>query len=378
MKIVYLDNAATSHPKPECVYRAAERCMRYECGNPGRGAHPLSLAAANGIYSCREKICMLFGASSGEDVAFFSSDTAALNAIIKCTLKSGDNLLISEAEHNSVRRPALSLKRCGVDVRTYRAFCSEDETMSDIASKVDCRTKMICAVHQSNICPLTLPVKKIGEFCRRRGILFLVDIAQSAGHTEVDMRSLCADALCAPGHKGLFGLQGTGFAVLSENMKKALLSAPTLIEGGSGINSRDEAMPSVFPERLEAGTLNTPGIFALGAGIDYINNVGIGAIEAHERELFLLARDMLLNSRGIKLYMSEYKSGSILLFNKVKRDCEEVAAALADEGICVRAGLHCAPTAHDALGSGGAVRVSVGAFNTKRDIERFALALAKI
>ena len=238
---------------------------------------------------------------------------------------------------------------------------------------VPSKTKMLICSHVPNICSAVRPIAKIGEFCRSNGILFVLDAAQSAGHVPIDMKKDLVDVLCAPGHKGLFGIQGCGIAVLGE---KAVTRS--IIEGGNGVDSLDWRMPSELPERLEAGTLPTPCIASLSEGIGFLSEFAPEEILFHERRLFARARDMLLSapSMGARVYMPE-SEGSVLLFNIRDLPSEAVARHLSKRGICVRGGYHCSALGHKALGTlrGGAVRVSFSLFNRDRDVELLWSAL---
>lgn len=378
--MIYLDNAATTFPKPASVPREVIRCMNDYCGNPGRSGHALSLAAASKIFECRCEISELFGVGDPLRVIFTSNTTHALNLIIKGILKKGDHVIISDLEHNSVLRPIHKLATEGIidysilSSRAKEKIRSSSLICAEISSLIRPNTRLVIVTHQSNICSITLPIAEIGALCRKRNILFAVDAAQSAGILPIDMKKMNIDALAAPAHKALYGPQGCGFAAISEN-----LSLDTLIEGGSGTNSLEANMPSASPERYEAGTLATPNIAGLCEGIKFIKKIGIDEIRDSESELFLYLRDRLMNIGGITLYAPTYV-GSTLLFNKNGFTSEALASALDDEGICVRAGYHCSPLGHKSLGTpdGGAVRISLGIFNTKAQIDTLAGVLCKL
>lgn len=370
--MIYLDNAATTYKKPESVYRAAELAARECGGNPGRGVHSLSQRSANAVFEVREKIADMFGATP-EHVVFTANTTYALNLAIKGLWgnKNG-SFLISDIEHNSVRRPILSLAArddINVSVDTFRAVGTKEAVLSSFCSKIRADTKMAVVCHRSNIAPITLPIADIGRICREKGIIFVVDAAQSAGSLRINMTSASIDALCVPGHKGLYGLMGVGAAIFSDRVDEEHLA--TVIEGGSGMASLEYGMPPMLPERLEAGTLALPAIASLGAGVDYVNSLGIENIAAHEGGLLCRAYEMLASSGRVTLYGQPSRDGSAMIFNVVGRAPSEVAAYLDDMGICTRAGLHCSPLAHSALGTprGGAVRISFSPMNTEHDLE---------
>ncbi len=376
--MIYLDNAATTFPKPPEVAREVFRCMTQYCGNPGRGGHSLSLAAAKKVYDCRLAIADLVGCSEPESIVFTENTTHALNLVIKGLLKKGDHVIISDMEHNSVLRPIAKLESEGIieysvfPTRTLEDRRNAPLICAGIARRMKKNTRAVICSHASNICSEVLPLKEIGEFCKRHGLLFIVDAAQSAGHIPIDMQKMNIDALCAPAHKSLYGPQGAGFAVLSPSLSNHL---ETLTEGGNGVNSFDTFMPTRPPERYEAGTLPTPSIAGLLEGINFIRNIGINTICDYEKDLYVYARELLLNTRGVTVYAPKHE-GAVILFNKNGKTADEVSAYLDSRGICTRGGYHCAPLAHKTLGTDemGAVRASFGIFTKKNDIE----ALAKV
>ncbi len=375
--MIYLDNAATTWPKPENVYREVSRCMTDYCGNPGRGGHTMSAAAGRAVYDCRCLAAELFSAEP-ENAVFTLNTTYALNMAIKGIARTGDHIIISNMEHNSVLRPVIAT---GCDYDVFDAAAAPERIVCDIISKLTPRTRMIVCTHRSNICPIRLPIKAIGELCRARGLCFIVDTAQSAGVYPVDMRECHIDALCFAGHKSLYGIQGAGGVIFSSRYKgEAARKLHTLVEGGSGIASLEEYMPSLLPERLESGTLPTPAIAGLAAGIRAITEVGIPRIREHGISLYRRVRERLCNHNRIEVYCPDIGYGETLLFNVRGMPSTEVADKLDREGICVRAGFHCAPLAHKALGTGesGAVRVSFGAFNTAEEADIFCDVLNKI
>ena len=376
--IIYLDNAATSFPKPPSVAREMRRCIDYYCGNAGRGSHKLSLLAANKIYECREAICTLINAPSPENIVFVPSCSYGLNLIIKGILKQGDHVLISDMEHNSVYRPISRLANDGkITFDTFSAISSEEKTddiiVKNIEKKLRKNTKLIICTHQSNICSFSLPITKIGELCKKYSILFALDVAQSLGHNNIDMQKSNISYISAPGHKGLYGPQGSAFVAINSNH----ILEP-LIEGGNGIYSLDTTMPDFLPERHEVGTLPLPSIVGLCEGIKEVKSRGIDEISAHERELFVYLRERLLNINAVTVYAPEYM-GNTLSFN-IKHIPPERVCELLDEGnICVRAGFHCSSLGHTSLGTkdSGTVRASFGIYNTKNDIDRLVSVINK-
>ena len=378
--MIYFDNAATTFPKPPSVRREIDRCLRDYCGNPGRSAHALSMAAAQAIYDCRIEAASLFGAPSPEQVIFTHNTTHALNLAIKGLLRKGDHVLISDMEHNAVYRPIWAL--AGVGEISYDIFPTfpklpepnASAILAGIEEKLRPQTRMVIAAHVSNLCSAALPLGEIGAFCRERGLIFVVDAAQSAGIEEINCPAMQIDVLCAPGHKGLYGPQGTGVLVLREGLTMA-----TLLEGGNGINSLDGAMPDFPPERYEAGTQATPALAGLCAGIRFVRARGLAGIRASECRLYCRLRDQLRELPGVTLYAPE-REGSTLLFNLDGIPSAEVAARLDEYGICLRAGFHCAPLGHATLGTGvdGALRASFSVFNRPDEVDTLVRTLRLI
>ena len=375
-KIYYLDNAATSFPKPKNVVKEVNKCLTSYCGNAGRGSHKLSLYAASKIYECREEICSLVNFPTPENIVFVPSCTYGLNLVIKGALSQGDHVLISDMEHNSVLRPIHKLSSEGKI--TYDIFpCllkTDDEIIKSIKSKIKSNTKLIICNHQSNICSFSAPIDKIGELCQYYNVLFCVDGAQSMGHYRIDIQKSNINYLVAPAHKGLYGIQGAGFVAI--NSKNEL---ETLIEGGNGINSLEKTMPNLLPERHESGTLPLPSIVGLNEGIKEIKKRGIDEISAHERELFRLLRDGLLNISGINVYAVNFE-GSTLSFDHEKLSAERLSSLLDNQSIYLRAGFHCSALAHTSLGTTekGTLRASFGIFNTPNDIDKTLTAINNI
>ena len=369
--IIYLDNAATTFPKPRGVLDATLECMDQYCGNAGRGSHPLALKSAEAVYSARESLASLFSASP-ENVIFTLNTTQALNLAIKGVMSRGGHVLISDMEHNSTLRPLAKLKK---DRKiTYDVYPTHknglplptEEIISGIIKRMRPNTRLVCAIHTSNICSYSLPVREIGQLCHRHGILFLVDAAQGAGHAEISLEKDNIDMLCLPGHKGLYAPQGVGVLIL-----KGSPLLDTLIEGGNGVNSLDLSMGVISPERYEGGTLCTPAIVGLCEGVKFIREIGLDRIMAHERALWRKAYISLCDISGIEFY-GDTEAGSILLFNIRGISSDDLGSSLSDRGICLRTGYHCAPLAHKTLATpeGGAVRMSFSLFNAEADVER--------
>lgn len=361
--MIYLDNAATSFPKPHAVTAEVLRCLEEYCGNPGRGGHALAMKSAEKIFECREKLAHLFGSGSPENIFFSSNATSALNTVIKGVVKPGCHVLISDMEHNAVYRPVFKLKK--QKIIDFDIFKTSGDIAKNFEKLVRKNTTLAVCTHLPNITSREIEVAKIGEICRKRGIFFVVDASQSAGHIPVDINEIGADAVCFPGHKGLYGIQGCGGVCLRRGAR-----LETLIEGGNGVNSLDGNMPNFSPERYEAGTLPTPAIAALAAGIDEIEKIGIDEIGRRESELFGYCLEKLSEVGGVTVYEPDF-AGPVLLFNIDGLPSDIVAAELARKSICVRGGYHCAALGHKTLGTpkGGAVRISFGIFNTEKEID---------
>lgn len=379
-ELIYLDNAATSYPKPYAVSDAVKKYMLYCGGNAGRGGYGTAIQAAQSVFDCRKKLSNFFDAEN-ENVVFFTMNTTqGINMCIKGLLRRGDHVLISNIEHNAVYRPIYKLSQRGqlsydcFSVMLGERRLEDDEILSDIAKKVRKNTTMIICTGASNICSVRPPLKRIGEFCRKHGILFVVDAAQAAGHFAISLKEMKIDALCIPAHKGLLGPQGCGAVILGKGVKMQ-----TLFEGGNGVDSLMGEMPEEPPERYEAGTLPIPAIVGLGEGISAIEQIGLSNVEKHEKELFELAKKELLKISGINVYCPSY-SGSVLLFSVDGYDSERICEYLAKQNICVRGGYHCAALAHRAIGTAdsGAIRISFGVFNRENDIEALCTAIKKI
>ena len=378
--MIYLDNAATSFPKPRRVWEEQQRCMRTYCGNPGRGSHRLAMQSAEKLYECRETLSRMMGNSHPENVVFTMNATAAINMAVKGLLRRGDHVLISDLEHNAVWRPVCKLARDGKI--TYGIFpsyaLSQDRSTEKICRGIEemirPNTRMLICTHASNICSITMPLAEIGALCRRYGILFVVDGSQSAGHLSISMENMNIDALCLPGHKGLMGVQGSGALLLGEDVY-----AEPLMEGGSGLNSLDEAMPEESPERYEAGTLPTPAIAGLCEGIRFVEEVGPEAISDRETMLCGMMKERLESLSRVTV-LAPKSEGGILLFYADGVPSDAMGNELDKRGICVRSGFHCAALAHRTLETPaeGAVRVSPGYFNRPSDADALWKAVREI
>lgn len=376
-RLIYLDHAATSYPKPQSVSRAMEDALRTKGGNPGRSGHTLSLRAARAVYECREKVCSLFHFDKPENVIFTQNTTYALNMAIKGVVRSGDHVVTSNLEHNSVLRPLYTLSRTrGVTYSLFDATDDDDEqTVYCFKRALHDNTRVAVVTAASNVCGKLLPIRALGAVCRAKGITLIVDCAQAGGIVPLDASVLNADFLCFAGHKGLYGPQGTGILLCCGNRVPEPLA-----EGGNGVQSESREMGEALPERLEAGTVNTPGICGLSAGIDFVKSVGTEEIFGRSLHMTRYLTDRLFEIDGVTVYGDYGVKAPVVLINKEGFSPNRLSSLLSDHGICTRGGLHCAPTAHEALGSGkeGGLRVSLGHGNTKGELDRFLSVLSKL
>jgi len=351
--VIYLDAGATSWEKPEAVARAVQWAVAH-CANPGRGGYRAARLAAEAVYNCREEAGKLFDCEP-EQVVFTSNCTHGLNMAIRSLVKPGARVAISGFEHNAVTRPLHGL---GADIRVggQRLFDWED-TLNHFEDALR-GAEAAVFTHVSNVFGYILPLKQMAALCRERKIPFVIDAAQSAGSMAVSLRELGADFIAMPGHKGLLGPQGTGLLLCGGN-------AEPLLMGGTGSDSLRQDMPEYLPERLEAGTLNVPGIAGLGAGLQFLRRTGVEKIGEREHRQARNCAEALAK-RGFTVFTGPHQAGTVSFLPK--GDCEELAQRLAQRGIAVRAGLHCAPLAHKSAGTleTGTVRVSFG-WNAKEE-----------
>ena len=372
--MIYLDNAATTFPKPESVYRAATAQARLYGGNPGRSGHRLSMEAAKTVYRCRESIASLFGGEP-EGVVFTQNATYALNMAITALYTEGTTAVISGIEHNAVLRPIAFLTNGRYRVVDPRG--DKEAIVRAFDAAIDKTVGLVVLNHASNLCSLTLPVKEIVALCRKRGVPTVLDLSQSAGRLPFSLADCPADAVCAPGHKGLYGLQGCGFALFFKDYIEDASRLNLFVSGGNGVNSKELYMPSFLPERMEAGTLPTPAIASLATGIEEVKRIGIAAIAEKEAYLGKCLREALGNLADIRLYGDG--NGGTVLFNRIGVSSEKMTADLDREGIAVRGGFHCCPLGHRFLGTEdhGAVRASFSYFNSKNDVDALAFRLSR-
>ncbi|MGA8942293.1 MAG: aminotransferase class V-fold PLP-dependent enzyme [Thermoactinomyces sp.] len=373
--MIYLDNAASTWPKPPEVAEAVKQAIVDAGANPGRGGHQLARKAEGIIEETRGRLAELFGVRDPKHLFFCFHTTHATNQAIKGLLKEGDHLIITGWEHNAVARPAFWLKEnAGVDVSVVDVH-SADEWVSAIEKEMRSNTRLLVTIHGSNVTGECLPVLEIGEFARKRGIYYLVDAAQTAGLFPYQLEQMPIDLLAFPGHKGLLGPQGTG----------GLYAAPHVplrpwIQGGTGTKSEDTRQPFIRPTGFESGTPNTPGIAGLGKGVEFLLRVGIDSVYKHEKTLTKRLWEGLCEMDGIQLVTDQPPDLPVISFNIRDVDPNEVAMILDQHfQIAVRAGFHCAALKHRGLKTGaGAVRVSPGYFNTEDEIDQFLDAIQEI
>ena len=376
--MIYLDNGATSYPKPRSVLNSYAAAMRLHGFNSGRGGYKQSVAAAEKIYETREKLADMFGAQP-QNIAFTKNCTEALNIAINGSIFPGCRVIISSLEHNSVWRVVSKLQKEGrisLDIADYDF--DEDKCAANFEKLIKPETALIVCMSASNVFGVTFPVAKIGKIAKKHGVRFIVDAAQSAGVLPLNLQKDNVDIVCAPGHKCLYGPMGTGFIALGKDVDVAPFAV-----GGTGSSSLDSAQPDYMPDKLEAGTLNNPGIIALGAGIDYINKRKMSTIYSHELALAQSLYDGLSAMPNALLYCPRPENGKnvpLLSFNLKDIKSEKVAAFLADNDIAVRAGYHCSPLAHGFFGTlaSGTVRLCPSVFNTLNECEVFLNTVKKL
>ena len=358
--MIYLDSAATSLIKPPAVAKSMTLALR-TMASPGRGSYSAAQRAAETVYECRETAARLFHMEDASNVVFTQNATHALNTAIFSLIQPGDRVLISGFEHNAVTRPLHAL---GADVRIAGRRLFDASDMLENFERELREAKAVVCTHVSNVFGYILPIYEIAALCRSHVVPLIVDASQSAGILDVDMEKLGAAFIAMPGHKSLFGPQGTGILLCNH-------AAKPLLYGGSGSDSKNPDMPETLPERLEAGTANVCGIAGLKAGMEFVLQKGTERISAYEKKLLSLTVREMKKIPGITLYASESGNQSgVLSFTAEGWDCEDIAARLAESGICVRAGLHCAPTAHESAGTirMGTVRLSFSPFVSESDI----------
>jgi cysteine desulfurase family protein len=376
---IYLDNAATSFPKPEPVYQAMDRFARSSLANPGRAGHKMALAAEHALDDGRHRLNRFFNGKSPERWVFTLNCTDALNMAFKGVLQAGDHVITSDLEHNSISRPLRAMELDGfISLTRVKADGSGTLDPDAIKAAITPKTRMIAVGHASNVIGTVQPIAEIGQVVRERDVLFLVDCAQTAGVVPVDLQAMHIDLLALPGHKGLMGPTGTGALYVAPRVKINVWR-----EGGTGGDSSSEVQPKEFPYFLEGGTPNVLGVAGLSAGIQWVESEGIDKIRGHEVGLTARLTRHLDEIDGIQVYghRDPARRMGTLSFRADALAAPELGGIL-DQAfdIAVRPGLHCAPYIHRSLGTfpDGTVRVSPGPFNTEADIDRLAGALREI
>ena len=364
--MIYLDNGATSFHKPPQVARVVIRAMEI-CANPGRGGYGAAMAAAEQVFRTRERAGKLFHCDP-EQVVFTANCTHGLNIAIRSLVQPGDRVVVSGFEHNAVTRPLHGL---GAETKVAgRKLFNWEDTLSEWEKALQQKPKAAVFTHVSNVFGYILPVAEMAALCRKYGVPFVIDAAQSAGVLPVDMETLGAEFIAMPGHKGLLGPQGTGLLLCKGG-------AEPLIRGGTGSESKKQEMPDFLPDRLEAGTVNVPGIAGLEAGMAYVMQAGVETI--FRREHAQLERACAgLEKLGMRVFRGPHQAGTVSFLSG--EDCEEAAEALARQGIAVRAGLHCAPLAHESAGTleSGTIRISFGADANSSQTKALLQAASKL
>lgn len=373
--MIYLDNAATTWPKPSSVLKEMNRCLKHYAANPGRGGYDMVSRAGEAVYKCRCAVCDLVGLDNPENVIFTSNATHALNIAIKGTVRSGGHVIITSVEHNSVLRPVHSL---GASYDIARADIFGYVSADEVERLIRDNTCLIVCTLASNVCGSVQPFEKIAAIAKKHSIPFLLDASQGLGAVNVDMNKMNIDMLAAPGHKGLYGPTGTGILCLGGEY----IPLP-LTEGGTGSNSKEPFQPIELPDRLESGTLNVVGIAGLMSGVNFVLKTGADGIAHKENRLAdMLAAD-LLSIHGVRLAGYKAAGSRIGVLSAVidGMDCVDAASRLnSDYHIAVRSGYHCSYIAHETIGTAatGTIRFSFGAFNTIDEVKRTAFAVSRI
>ena len=370
--MIYLDSAATTLQKPASVAAASAWAVNH-LASPGRGGHRPAMAASEKAFACREAAARLFHVEDPERVVFTFNATHGLNIAIKTLAGPGSRVVISGYEHNAVTRPLHALK---ADLRVARGrLFDRQAVLEDFRRELDRGVDLAVCTHVSNVFGFILPVGDIAALCRERKVPLIIDASQSSGILPIDFEALEAAFIAMPGHKGLYGPQGTGLLLCGAD-------PVPLLEGGTGSESRRQSMPEFLPDRLEAGTHNIAGIAGLLEGLRFLERRGVADIAAHETDLIRRMGEGLAAIPGVEPFRTsspEVQAG-VLSFRVAGRDCEELGDALGSRGIALRAGLHCAPLAHETAGTleTGTLRASVSAFNTRREIDKFLQTLREI
>ncbi len=376
---IYLDNAATTYPKPDSVYSAMDRFAREVGGNPGRSGHQRALEAGREVLRAREALARLFRVDDPSRIIFTKNATEALNLVIQGRMREGGHAVITSLEHNSVWRPLEALARRGVATYTV-VRCEADGSvdLSELERAITPRTRLVACTHASNVSGALLPVADIAGIAAERGVPLLVDAAQTAGRVEIYPRQTGIAYLVFTGHKELFGPQGTGGLYIEPGWEVEPLSY-----GGTGSRSESSLQPDFLPDRYESGTLNAHGLAGLRAGVEYVMEVGVSEVRRHEEGLTCMLLEGLRRIPGAVVYgpLEWERRVGIVSFNLGDLSSSELASLLDEEyDICVRSGLHCSPLAHRTLGTlqRGVVRASFSHLNTEEDVEALLEALGEL
>jgi cysteine desulfurase family protein len=379
--LIYLDNAATTFPKPPGVLEAMARYQQEIGANPGRSGHRLSIEAARIVYETREKAALLFRALDPSRVVFGMNATEALNLALRGLLRSGDHVITTSMEHNSVMRPLRAMEREGVSLSIIP--CSEEGFLDPtrVGRELHANTRMLVVNHGSNVTGTLQPIEEIGGICREKGILFLVDAAQTAGAVPIRMEEQKIDLLAFTGHKALFGPQGTGGLVIGRVVDEKVIVP--LKRGGTGSRSEMEEQPEFFPDLCESGTPNTVGLAGLGAGLDFVLQEGVDKIRSREKDLTRMLIAGLRGIPGVTVYGPKDPQRQIgtVSFNIVGMEPSEAGLLLDEQNdVLCRVGLHCSPSAHKTIGtfSVGTVRFGISYLNTEEDIEGALKAVSRL
>jgi cysteine desulfurase/selenocysteine lyase len=369
--MIYLDNAATTWPKPPCVAEAMLHYLNHVGANPGRSGHHLAVEAARVVYAAREAVADLFGAPDPLRVVFGANVTEMLNLALRGILRPGDHVITSSVEHNSVMRPLRALERQGVRVTVVG--CSPQGCLDPalVEAQIRSDTKMIVLNHASNVVGTLLPMAEVGRLAQRHGLFLLADVAQTAGAVPIDLRSDAIDLLAFTGHKSLYGPMGTGGLIVGDRVRPSQLEP--LKRGGTGSRSEQEEQPDFLPDACESGTPNAVGLAGLEAGIRWVRERGVEAIRAHEMMLTQQLIDGLREIPNVAVYgsLDAAQQAATVSFNLAGLEPSEVGLRLDDEDtILCRVGLHCAPAAHKTLGTfpAGTVRFGLAAMNTAQEV----------
>lgn len=377
--MIYLDNAATSFPKPESVYVAMDRFARHSLANPGRSGHKMALESEHALEDARHRFNRFFGGRNPDRWAFTLNCTDALNMAFKGVLNDGDHVITTNLEHNSVSRPLVALAEAKrITLTRVPADAGGTIDPEAIRAAITPKTRLIAITHASNVLGTVQPVAEVGRIAREHDLLFLVDAAQSAGVVKVDVQEMCIDLLALPGHKSLLGPTGTGALYVGSRV-----SIRPWREGGTGGDSLTPTQPTDFPHYVEGGTPNVLGVVGLVAGLDFVESRGVEAIHKHEIALCARLRNALAELPGVELFghADANRRVGALCFRCEALPAPELAGLLDQSfNIAVRPGLHCAPYIHKALGTApdGLVRASPGPFNTEADIDALVEALTQI